>query len=165
MNPIHAISYAYHLVPLPPGAAEIGFDLACRGGVAVTVPTGRLEITDVLPLPSPQRGYYPSRRLRGILRPAGWPRASIPVEIELLPWSSGMSELGLLPLSRRWPNLVSPPRYFRVVHDVLDQLVRAIEKPFRPRLDLAAVAGGLGSWSSPQERSALLRSPKPTEAV
>ncbi|HEY3240488.1 MAG TPA: hypothetical protein VGL92_13035 [Acidimicrobiia bacterium] len=167
MNPTLAITYASHLVVVPPGAAEIGFDLACRDGMTVTVPSGRLEITGVLPVRQPQRGYYPSRRLRGTLQPAGWLQTSIPVELELLPWSSRWSELGLMPILRQWPPLVSPRRYFRAAHQVLDQLVRAIEEPFRPRLDLAAVAGGPGSGASLQERLAPFPgSPKlPSEAL
>lgn len=141
MNPISAITYASHLVAVPPGAAEIGFDLACRAGTTVTTATGRLEL-EVLLVDPPRRGYYPSRRLRGTLRPATWTGAAVPVDLELLPWSSRWSELGLMPLSHRWPRLVSPARYFRAAHQVLDQLVRAIEEPFRPRLDLAAMADG-----------------------
>jgi hypothetical protein len=165
MDPFPGITYASRLVDVPPGAAEIGFDLACRGGMAVTVASGRLEITDVLPVHPPRRGYYPSRRLRGFLRPAGWLQAAVSVDLELLPWSSRWTELGLVPLVRRWPLTVSTPRYFRAAHDVLDQLVRAIEGPFRPRLNLAVVAGGPWSGTSPQGRMPGSRSPKlPSEA-
>ncbi|MGH9035950.1 MAG: hypothetical protein ACRD0O_09305 [Acidimicrobiia bacterium] len=141
MNPISAITYASRLVSVPPGTAEIGFDLNCRAGTTVTTAAGRLEL-EVLLVDPPRRGYYPSRRLRGTLRPATWTGAVVPVDLELLPWSSRWSELGLMPLNHRWPHLVSPARYFRAAHQVLDQLVRAIEDPFRPRLDPAAITNG-----------------------
>jgi hypothetical protein len=142
MNPMSVITYTSRIVTVPPGAAEIGFDLACRAGTVVTTAAGRLELTEVM-VDAPRTGYYPSRRLRGILRPATWSGAAVPVDLELLPWSSRWSELGLMPLSHRWPRLVSPARYFRTAHQVLGALVRAVEDPFRPRLDPGVIDGRL----------------------
>jgi hypothetical protein len=71
------------------------------------------------------------RAVRGTLRPAGWARHPVAVQLELLPWSRSKSELGLIHAARAWwaPSERQRQAYLRAAHDILGVLRRALEGP------------------------------------
>jgi hypothetical protein len=110
------------VVPLPPDAAAAALDLALldvrsgsadrhehwclevdRGGLVLELPGVRLER-------APLSGVCPVRRATGWIRSAVF---LFPVELELFPWSSTASAIGLRPSGTR-PRRLGGDVYYRV---------------------------------------------------
>lgn len=122
--------YMDRVVDLPPAIAAVCFDDVRADLCADPAnPAGRwsiradeevLELAGTGVLSSGQTGWRVLRRLHGSLRsPGGWVR--LPVELELLPWSSRRTEVGLRPRGRLGPGPGS--FYVRGGNAVLDRLM------------------------------------------
>src|SRR2546425_1266155 len=146
MPPAHFHPYASQLVCVAPRPASAGLDftrwsLAAPdgGGVldddrpwTVVSPAGTLRLGGSLRRAAPpERGYRPLRGAPGGLAPAGRVRRPVAVTLELLPWSSRWSELGLTagPLRRRdrWGR--AEQAYLRGAEATLARLAEMIEAP------------------------------------
>lgn len=116
-DPFPHLSRVLELPPLVAQAAfdAVGFDRARPGPGhvwAVEVPAGRLELAGSgLVSPPPRACYWSYRDVPGLIRAAPWPLA-IPIRLELLPWSTTRTALGLG--VRRLPLLSSDDAYIQV---------------------------------------------------
>ena len=122
--------YISRLVELPPDLAKVGFDAVaseCAGESSraweVVVPGGLLELDGPGVVPLLPGAYAPYRKVGGVLR-RGWSGlgTSVPVELELLPWSASRTELGLTARGVRGPRRLSVRRYLEVGGAALDGL-------------------------------------------
>lgn len=86
----------------------------------------RLDIGPPVPLQRPCVSS-PVARAAGTLRPRG--RAPVRVSLEVSPWSSTETELGLSPagLSHRWWTPGRAERYFAAGHEALSTLTRRLD--------------------------------------
>ena len=125
--------YISRVVDLPPDLAKAAFDAVaseCAGETnrpwEVVVPGGLVELDGPGMVPLLSSGYGPYRKVRGTLR-RGWSGlgATVPVELELLPWSDSRAELGLTAVGT-YPRLVSVHRYLKVGGAAVDGLRSAI---------------------------------------
>jgi hypothetical protein len=123
------------LVDLPADLAKEAFDAVAAGHAGgegggawrVVVSSGRLDLARPEIVSASPRTYWPYRRVRGRLRPAGTWRG-LAVELELLPWSDARTELGLALIRGPGPLTVGLNRpYLRVGGDVLEGLRLAME--------------------------------------
>lgn len=119
--------YMNYRIDVPPRVAMAAYDsLAHAGAWRLELGRVRLMVGATLPV-AIGCGYGPLRSAPGILA-AGYRRH--PVELELLPWSSRHTELGLRPISTfaaRFPS--------RTVMRAGDQMLRHLDELFRTWAD------------------------------
>jgi hypothetical protein len=131
---VNLYPYISRVVDLPPDLAKAAFDAVaseCAGESSraweVVVPGGLLELDGPGVVPLLAGGYAAYRKVGGVLR-RGWSGlgASVPVELELLPWSASKTELGLTPMGSWGPRRLSVRRYLEVGGAALDGLRSAV---------------------------------------
>jgi hypothetical protein len=125
------------LVVLPPDLAAVVFDVeaadrrigaADDGTWVLQLSSGRLRLQRSVGNPRPQRGYWPLREARGILRQTGR-KFALPVALELLPWSVKVTEVGLRLATRRAPMAGLHERaYRRLGHEAVDTFAAAMQE-------------------------------------
>lgn len=129
------------LANVSPETVGVSFDFACEclaadgGGHSdltwiVESPLGRLTLGSEVARSRPD-DYRPLRAVAGRLRPARWGTSPVSVRLELFPWSSRQTEIGLIHHARGWfaPSQRSQRAYLGAAHAVLDELRRALEAP------------------------------------
>lgn len=110
------------VVDLAPDLAQAAFELVAseRAG------HGRLDLDGAGIVLPPTHLYLPVRQVKGRLRPPG--RRSLPVMLELIPWSDSQTELVLLPAERtRRLTARHGGRYLQTGHEALTSLRSAME--------------------------------------
>ncbi|HVW34975.1 MAG TPA: hypothetical protein VHL53_20755 [Acidimicrobiia bacterium] len=129
-----AFPYLTRVVPLPPLVAQAAFDEVRRARRLpqpgdrwdVNVPAGTLELHGPGRVtPPPRRCFWAHREVRGRIHAPGWP-LSIPVRLELVPWSGTESALGLSVVNHR-PLLTSDHAYLDVGPGALGVLADDLE--------------------------------------
>ena len=156
MTPTSYHPYVSQLVRVAPRPAGAGLDFArwCLSSPAtadrdddrawcVTTPDGRLRLGGRFQRTVPRpRGYRPLRVATGMLHPAGRGARPVAVTLELLPWSSRWSELGLTAGPLRWADSRAGAEraYLRAANAALARLAQSIEAP--PSAWLARLVAG-----------------------
>jgi hypothetical protein len=137
-------TYVSRIVPLPARAAPTVFEgwwaEFRRGYNGELVETFSVHDGEVTFDPSSWTRCGPGplapyRRIRGRLRARTLWRGSWPVEVELSPWSSTSSELGVRYAGRRLRGVASVTRYHRLAASVLEGLGSAILHTVPAELD------------------------------
>ena len=124
--------YVSRVLDLPPLVAQAAFDAVRHQRTRsrrfpvwdVAVPVGRLELVGSgWVSPPPRACYWSYRDVPGMIRAASWP-VPVAVRLELAPWSSTQTTLGLG--VRRLPMLTGDGPYLDVAWQALDQLTREL---------------------------------------
>jgi hypothetical protein len=128
MPPEHLSMYISRVADLPPSLADVAFaDRVRRADGHLAVPSGTFRVDAVLPRPQPcTNTLLPLQRVRGRLQRGGL-GVSIPVELELTPWSNARTDVGLRYMGRRIPGGRARSRYFAIGSEVVELLVAALE--------------------------------------
>ena len=129
-----AFPYLTRVVDLPPLVAQAAFEEVRRTRRLVqpgdrwdvSVPAGTLELHGPGRItPPPRRCYWSHREVRGRIHSPGWP-LTIPVRLELLPWSGAESALGLSVVNHR-PLLATEHTYLDVGTQALGLLADELD--------------------------------------
>src|SRR5687767_10022434 len=122
-------TYVFRLVEEEPATAARALDhLHDRDGDATVIPFdgGRLELRSDDVQRAPALAYLPWRRHEGVLH-LGRLR-TVPVDVELLPWSNSRTELAMRPRGGRRASVgVAGDRYFRAAGRALEAVRERLE--------------------------------------